>query len=916
MHRWFFFALVGELLVHVRGVAKPIEHRVHVRGRHPRQHQYALPQTPAPPASSDAASLDVMDMFRDTIEGPMPAEWKMVEPGRPDSHVANVASYQYMAPQFVDLNGDGHLDMVVPNHCSRCRFLDIQDAVKMWSSDNGTSVDQALVAASGNDAASFVKTFCSTVWGWDLGLAQPAEEPGPDGAVAVMSYEPVRAREGHVRITDDMWRPMRKAFSAPGGVIGEGKDIADVEGRLWMADTHGFAVLDLDGDGRQDVMMTIGADRGIGKSASDRNALLWGDGNATHWRLTGGRDEAQVAGVDSFMGRSRGVTFFDADNDGVLDMYIANVAREDDLIIPSTMLVSNGRNRRWKPARGSGGHGALAQYTVKAVLADMDADGHMNELVMALSECPAGRTLQPHNNNEPHLDPTADQAVLQDPDEFCQERGQGSLLVLKLDGTGGATDFMYQFPLIKNFKLALVSGDIDNDGVADLVVLQQRQVMAFLARNVQRGQLLFEAKPIVVARLGADTVPVDIALADFDLDGDLDMFVVGEQPGTSHVFTNVGEENGYFVRDLDMFGVAPHPHATGNKPVAMGATVADMNNDGYPDVFVAYNRASGLMLKNNAKELYDHAYIDPPRRISISLLGNVANTQGIGASVVMYTTPLPNNITRQLRQVSVAQRSVGHDDGRVTFTLGRESKMEKLVITWPSGFVQTVRPRRLGRAHEGSIVDPMLVEEAAVLGFAGRMRECMRGAGGGVVESTAIRLALARHPGVTDPPEFTRMRRLIMSTRSGTAKFPGMYLLRSTERVELLSPDDVVDTVDGTRLLGGVPHTPPGVSDVGEVECSNGMTARSHLKAMGQNMFRALPVHQLVVNKPGAPHLPPYSAQVNRFSRDDLPDPCSADAPTTMFYQFLDTTTCSLTPVFHYSAQQCCADLQRTPGEA
>lgn len=895
--RWFLVAQISELHVLVHGVSRPSRRHGSTPRRFTPTHE---------PDGLDAP--EIMSMFLDTIKESMPVEWREVEPDRPDSHGGNVKSYQYMAPQFVDLNGDGQLDMVMPNHCSRCRFLDIAASVQQWSNDNGTTVDMERVKASGVDPKMFVKTFCGSVWGWDLGLARLPNKS--QKATGLTTYEPVLPHHGHVRITDDMWRPMRKAFNAPGGVIGEGKGIADAEGRLWMADAHGFAVADLDGDGKQDVMMTIGADRGIGKSASDRNALLWGDGSEINWRLTGGRDEAQAAGVDSFMGRSRGVTFFDADNDGVLDMYIANVAREDDLIIPSVMLISSGRARNWKAAHGSG-RGPTAQYTVKAVLADMDADGHMGELVLALSECPASSTLQPHNNFEPHLDPTPEQAVRQKPDEFCERRAPGSMLVLKLDGVGGVSDFTYQFPSIRNFKLGHISADIDNDGLADLVVLQQKQVLAFLSKGLQPGKMLLDVKPMVVAHLSSDVQPVDFALADFDLDGDLDMFIVGEQPGTSHAFTNVGKENGFFVCDLDMFGAETHPNVEGSNPVAMGASVADMDNDGYPDVFVAYNRASGVLLKNRAVELYSQADLDPPRHISFSLLGNVANRQGIGASAVLYTTPLPNNITRQLRQVSIAQRSVGHDDSRLLFSLGRSAKIEKLVITWPSGYVQTVLPRRLGKAHAGNINDPFVIEEAAAIAFAGRMRGCSE-SNGSVIESTAIRLALGKYHGKTDPPEIIALRKAVLNSQTGTAKHAGVYLLRSFGKLKQPTLDMLVGMdINGTQRLGGVPHMPPSEHSVGEMNCSNGLTARSHLSARKTDMFRALPVHQLVVNAPDAPHLPPYASQVNRFPRDDFSDPCSSDAPQDVYYQFLDTATCSLTPVFQYSSEQCCKDIQR-----
>lgn len=863
-----------------------------------------IPRAPAK-TNEEPGPLPIMAMFQDSIKDAMPEEWAQVEVDRPDSHGANIKSYQYMAPQFADLNGDGKLDMVLPNHCSRCRITNIMRAVGRWSEDNGTTVDTARLKLNGLEERTLVKSYCDSVWGWDLGLASIDDRATPMGR---LRYEPVRPEHGHVHITDDMWSPMRKALAAPGGLLGdEGKGIADVEGRLWMADAHGFAVVDLDGDGKQDVMITIGANRGVGKSASDRNALLWGDGNATHWRLTGGRDQAQFAGVDSFLGRSRGVTLFDADNDGVLDMYISNVAREDDLIVPSVLLVSGGRSRQWKMAPGSRQKGniqlagPLSQYTVKAVLADADADGHMNELVMALSDCPEKASMQPHNRHAPHLDPSSEHVVQEDPGKFCNDRTPSSLVVLKLDGTGSAATYTYKFPNIRNFKL--VSADIDNDGVADLLVLQQLQVLAFLSASVKPGNMLFDAKPVTVARLGSEIVPVDFALADFDLDGDLDMFVLGEHPGTSHTFTNVGQKNGYFYRDLDMFGVESIPSQRGSKPAAVGVTVSDLDNDGYPDIYVAYNRASGILLKNHAAEVYRQAGLTPPDLVSFSLAGNLANHQGIGASVVLHTTPLPTGIRRQLRQVSVAQRSGGHDDSRLVFTLGRGSQVERLVVTWPSGYVQTVLPDEIGRAHIGSITDPHIIEDSAVVALGGRLRGCLKAANGTVLDATSMRFALSQHATMQEPAEISKLRSTFAHSRSGVAKHTGVFVFRSTGRLHPPARGKRPG-----RFRGGVPHTPARAGKVGEIRCSNGIKARTHLLDDEEHQVHSFPV-RLSISKPSSPHGRPYGMTVNRLPRDGLPDPCSAEAPREIFYQLVDTATCAMSSVFQYTSEQCCNDL-------
>lgn len=876
-----------------------------------------------PPANLEAVAkmpaevlgTEGTSMFTDVMQYSAPGEWKLLKNNV--SHSANTVDYQYMAPQFVDINHDGRLDLVNPNHCSQCPRENMKDAVQRWSSDGGVTVDEARLLAGGIAVSAFNRTYCGSVWGWDLGIAQFSDEKDNNKTV---KYRPVVVENDHVRLTDDMFHAFEESHvSATDDVTLE--EIKDTQGRLWQADTHGFAVLDLDGDGRLDVMATIGANHGVGKSPHDRNFLLWGDGNDTHWRWTGGREEAIVAGVDSFMGRSRGITFFDADNDGVLDMYIANVAREDDLIVPSEMLVSHGRNRRWEHAVGNrfrwapSKAGPLAQYSVKAVMADIDADGHMNELVQVLAPCPAASELVPQSPT-PLVEPSLQWAVGQEQREFCASRPRGTVMVMKLDGAGSASVSKHHFRSIHDFKLGATSGDIDNDGILDLLVLQWTHVVAFVSGNLSPGQTLLDQDPVIVAEYGGEVIPVDFALADFDMDGDLDMVVVGQHPGSSHIYTNVGPEAGYFERDLGMFGMQANPYTAGDRPTAQGVTVADVDNDGFQDIFVAYNNASGMLMRNKLLEKYQQADLTPPRTVSFSLLGSVGNPTGIGATVVLHTTPLENNVTRQVRTVGVAQRSGGHDDPRIVFTLGRsEATMLKLTITWPSGFVQTVLPMKLKMALGSTVAKPLQLAERAGLAIAGGVRVCKKHHNGSITDAVALRFTLARMLALApNAPradgsrlqEITDLQARLANSTRGVRRH-GIYLLRSTTRVPMpLFGDDM------TLKLGGVPHMPKDSgAKVGTVSCTRGLTARSHLGGAESDHYSAMPVTPPLVKKLAAPNWRSYAFMENDFAREGLPDPCSDEAPQLVYYQFVDTTTCSLSPVFQYASRDCCRDVLR-----
>ena len=97
----------------------------------------------------------------------------------------------------------------------------------------------------------------------------------------------------------------------------------DVLPTVWQQpttpDAHGAAFVDYDNDGDQDLYHVVGADTGSGTRAS---LLLNNNGG----QLT---DVAASVNLDFSLGRGRAPTWVDWNNDGVLDVFISNLARSD-----------------------------------------------------------------------------------------------------------------------------------------------------------------------------------------------------------------------------------------------------------------------------------------------------------------------------------------------------------------------------------------------------------------------------------------------------------------------------------------------------------------------------------------------------------------------------------------------------------
>jgi len=105
--------------------------------------------------------------------------------------------------------------------------------------------------------------------------------------------------------------------------------------------------------------------------------------------------------------------------------------------------------------------------------------------------------------------------------------------------------------------------------------------------------------------------------------------------------------------------------------------VGDLWNNGALDVVVANQDGPVLIYKN---------HVDPAEKwIEFSLKGTKSNRDAIGAELTLYW-----NGEKQLQEVSGGSGFAAENDLRLHFGLGKHPHIEKAVIHWPSGTVQTL----------------------------------------------------------------------------------------------------------------------------------------------------------------------------------------------------------------------------------
>lgn len=164
----------------------------------------------------------------------------------------------------------------------------------------------------------------------------------------------------------------------------------------------------------------------------------------------------------------------------------------------------------------------------------------------------------------------------------------------------------------------LVTGDFDKDKNLDVAVahampLANANVTTLINRFATISPFF---KTATTNKSGADS-PYNLATADFDKDGNLDLVVLSNGAAAGSVSLLKGSATGVFADP-----VAAGIYAVGAKPE--GIAVADLNLDGYPDVVVGnFGGASYSILINNRNGGFDPAQ-------TVTLNGATPNSVALG----------------------------------------------------------------------------------------------------------------------------------------------------------------------------------------------------------------------------------------------------------------------------------------------
>jgi hypothetical protein len=415
----------------------------------------------------------------------------------------------------------------------------------------------------------------------------------------------------------------------------------------------GVAVGDYDNDGFPDLFVL-----GYGRCILYHNN---GDGTFT--------DVTTKAGVGNLGRWGSSAAWFDYDNDGRLDLVIANYVdwspernfycgdrdpgmrsycHPDDFHGQPPTLYHNNGDGTFTDVSLSSGIGAKGGNGLGVVTFDYDNDG-WQDIFIANDHMP---NFLFHNNR----------------DGTFREVGYLAGVAVSADGqfeAGMGTD----------------AADVTGDGRADLIVTHLDMQLARLYQNM--GDRTFDDATLR-SKIGYATFHMSgfgTRFMDYDNDGVRDLFMANGHvldnieryhPDTSYaepklMFRNKG--HGIFENVSAALGLdfqLPR--------VSRSAAIADYDNDGDLDILVNNNGQAPQLLRNDGG--------NANHWLEILLIGTKSNRDGVGARVKVSAGEL---VIYDQRKGGMSYQSA--QDPRLHFGLGTHTKIDAIEILWPSGSV-------------------------------------------------------------------------------------------------------------------------------------------------------------------------------------------------------------------------------------
>ena len=330
----------------------------------------------------------------------------------------------------------------------------------------------------------------------------------------------------------------------------------------------------------------------------------------------------------------------DYDGDGDNDLYTGFLDHNTGTY--HHYLLNNDWGKFSDVAAGAGITHEGREYA--AVFADYDNDGYLDLYIVR-----EGKNILYRNDGKGSFTDVTDEAGVGDP-----EKANGSLFF-----------------------------DYDHDGDLDLYLIRPHANLLY--RNNADGT--FTDQTGASGLSGGDRNSTDAAFADFDDDGDIDLFITNDD-GSNILFSN--QRQGVYKDITEECGLKSEGGST-------SVSVGDYNNDGFPDIFITSRVPGGSTLymnKGNGKftadmrsadvtrilhntKFYDAAFLDIDNDGFLDIFAAGMAATGNGRGVYMFHNDgsgrffvadhlLPDNITNGRKIITFDYNEDGDADAVLT----------------------------------------------------------------------------------------------------------------------------------------------------------------------------------------------------------------------------------------------------------
>jgi hypothetical protein len=446
-------------------------------------------------------------------------------------------------------------------------------------------------------------------------------------------------------------------------------DVTDKAGVAGSGYGMGVAVGDYDNDGHPDLFVT----------SVNGNQLFHNNGDGTFTDVTA---KAGVSG-GLFAGKkmwSVGAAWVDYNNDGLLDLFVADYCQwdpdhETPCALNGTRVFCN--PRMYKPLPNTlyrnNGDGTFTDVSVETgiaahpgrgmgvAIADFDGDG-FPDIFVANDDLPNQLF---HNIGGKRFEEVADEAGV--------SLTEGGNVI-----SGMGVDFR----------------DLFNRGLPDIWITAIEKQTFPLFKNLGHGQF---AEATAMAGLGLATAEMSgwsNAMVDLDNDGWKDLYVA-----RSNVLDNVAlftqrpyEESNTVFRNLGTGKFEDVTSTTGPAfqapAVNRGAAFGDLDNDGRMDLVVN--------VLNGKPKVFHNTTRNANHWMLLKLTGVKSNRMGIGAQIRVTA----ENGSMQYNHVTTSTGYASASDARVPFGMGASRVAKEIQIKWPSGRMQVLRDVAVDRVIE------------------------------------------------------------------------------------------------------------------------------------------------------------------------------------------------------------------------